>query len=554
MPRLLLFITATTTVFCLSHLKCISPDPVASDTRYNVVWIVAEDLSPVLPMYGDSTIKTPHLSALASQGVTFDNAFSPSGVCAPSRAALATGCYPTRIGADHMRTGPWFSNLPQTFIDQYRKSMSEYGVDIYQALPPPSVRMMSEIFRENGYYTTNNSKEDYQFRTGTMAWDENGSSAHWKNRNPNQPFFSIFNLGVTHESQIWARANDTLLVNPDLEVPVPPYLPNTDSALIDIRRMYSNAVLMDQQIGEIIQELADADVLDNTIVWYYSDHGGPLPRQKRLTYDSGLRVPLIIRYPNGQNANTREERLVSFVDFGATALSQCGIKASGDIDGLAFDGTYEDPHREYIYAAADRFDETTDMIRTIRDGRYKYIRYLDPEKPMFLRVKYREQMAIMRELYRLRDADELTPEQALWFRSQKPKEELFDTATDPHEINNLANSPLHTEVKDRLSSGLDEWLDSFEDLNAIPELELLKRLLPDGQIPKTDIDHTVIDNEIILSSRTAGASLGYRLLPQDSMTSSWRLYESPLPTNDSISYELIAHRLGYEPSEVLTVQ
>jgi len=296
------------------------------DFQPNILWLVAEDLSPVIPPFGDNTIETPNLSRLAAEGVCYDNVYSPSPVCAPSRAALATGMYPTHIGANHMRTGPWFAtDVPQSLLEGYAAKPSP-DFDHYEALPPTGVRMFSEYLREKGYYCTNNAKQDYQFRCSITAWDENGKTGHWKNKKARQPFFAIFNYNITHESQIWARAKDSLWVDKDLEVPVPPYLPDTEIGRQDIRQMYSNIKQMDYQVGEMLKELEAAGELDKTIIVWYTDHGGPLPRQKRLLYDSGLRVPMIIRFPNQLFAGERDDRFISFIDFGPTALSMAGIK------------------------------------------------------------------------------------------------------------------------------------------------------------------------------------------------------------------------------------
>ncbi len=260
----------------------------------NIVWIVAEDLGPYIPAFGDSTIETPNLSRLAAEGVRYTHVFSPSGVCAPSRAALATGMYQNAIGAQHMRTGGNAKFLPE-------------GVVPYEALPAAGVKMHSEYMRMLGYYATNNAKEDYQFKKTLTAWDESSNNAHWKHRpDPDQPFFAIFNLGVTHESQIWARAEDSLWVDADLDVPIPPYYPDTDVVRTDIRRMYSNIKIMDQQVGGILAELEAAGELENTVIFWYADHGGPLPRMKRLLYDSGMRVP--IDHPFSQPGAGRRSR------------------------------------------------------------------------------------------------------------------------------------------------------------------------------------------------------------------------------------------------------
>ncbi len=522
------------------------------DYRPNILWIVAEDLSPIIPSFGDSTIVTPNLSKLAKEGICYDRVFSPSGVCAPSRAAIVTGMYPINIGANHMRTGPWFPNVPQQFIDNYARTSMPQGIVPYEAVPRPEVKMMSEYLRAEGYYCSNNAKEDYQFRKSLMAWDESSRNAHWRNRKKGQPFFSVFNIEVTHESKIWAKAKDTLLVPQDLIVPIPPYLPNTDSAKMDIRRMYSNIIEMDGRVGEIIAQLEEDGLLESTIIFWYTDHGGPLPRQKRLTYDSGIRVPMIIRFPNMENAGTRDGQLISFIDFAPTVLSLAGIKPGNHFDGRAFLGKFSSStERAYIHAAADRFDELiADPIRTVRDARYKYIRYYDQKKPMFYAVNYRNQMTIMRELYRLKDNDQLTAEQALWFRKTKPEEELFDTDVDPHEIRDLAYNKEYSEIRNRLSEELDRWLASINDVNMKPEMELLSDIWPEGTKPVTAVPQVKKSESGLLSitCMTEGASIGYRIYEGTDTSNIWNVYKHPIQLNINEKVTAVAHRLGYFPS------
>ena len=342
-----LFLAAV--IFCSA---CSSPTSTKDENpRPNILWLVAEDLSPYLAAFGDSTVVTPNISRLAAEGIRYINAFSVSGVCAPSRAALATGMYPTRIGATHMRTMGNIKFLPE-------------GIVPYEAMPSADVKMHSEYLRRAGYYCSNNPKEDYQFNKTLTAWDESSREAHWRNKKEGQPFFAIFNFQVCHESQIWRRAEDSLWVDADLEVPIPPYLPDNEVGQRDMRRMYSNILEMDHQVGEILRQLEEDGYLDNTIIFWYGDHGGPLPRQKRLLYESGVKVPLIIRYPDKARAGEIDDRLVSFIDFKPTILSLAGIEPPAYLDGRAFAGEFEAPSkRKYIHGAADRFDAQYDQIR-----------------------------------------------------------------------------------------------------------------------------------------------------------------------------------------------
>jgi len=521
--------------------------------RPNILWIVAEDLSEYLPMFGDSTIKTPNLSRLAAEGICYDQFFSPAAVCAPARSAIALGMYPTHIGSNHMRTGPWYaSNVPQHVIDKYDERLPE-GVHTYEAIPPVEAKMMSEYLRAEGYYCTNNSKEDYQFRKPVTAWNESSNKAHWKNRKGDQPFFSIFNIGVTHESQIWARANDSLWVDEDLVVTMPPYLPDTKVGRQDMRRMYSNVKIMDQRVGEILDELEEEELLDSTIIFWYSDHGGPLPRQKRLLYDSGIKVPLIVRFPNGLHSNTRNNELTSFIDLAPTVLSLAGIAPKAHMDGNAFLGKYKRAiPAKTIFAAADRFDESYDKIRAVRDKRFKLIQYFEQELPMFLRILYREQMPIMKELYRLRDEGQLSEAQKLWFRDTKPEYEFFDTESDPHEVRNLIDDSKHqTKIKE-LKAALHAWMKNIPDHNFQAEPEYLAQLWPEQKQPQTLAPVIRMQNGLLqIENKTKGASIGFQIVTSNTEDSEWSVYSKPIEISAAQNVKVIAHRIGYLPSKVV---
>ncbi|MEK9604479.1 MAG: sulfatase, partial [Flavobacteriaceae bacterium] len=467
----------------------------------NILWLVAEDLSPYyLNAYGDSRAPTPNLDRLAREGVVYTNNFSVSGVCSPSRATLATGLYPNSFGAQNMRT------LFQ------QAAAKEVGIIDYQAVPPPEVKMVSEIMRENGYYTTNNAKEDYQFFKSELAWDESSVYAHWRNRPDKEtPFFSIFNFGVSHESGMWnykkrlydgdtfppdrsvkkwwvkyENSNVPILVPQDLDVEVPPYLPQNEIGKNAMRRMYTNIIRMDKGVGMILDQLEEDGLLEQTIVVWYSDHGGPLPRQKRLLYDSGLKVPMIIRYPNKERAGERDDRLTSFVDFPPTLLSMVGIQAPSYMQGQAFEGEFRaETPRKFIHGHADRFDESVDMIRAVRNKKFKYLKNFYPNLPYYLPLAYRENMEVMQELLRMRDAGELDENQAQWFRQSKVKEELFDTENDPHELNNIADDPKYADVLNSLRTECDRWMKAIDDKGFINEVDLIADFYPNGKAQLT---------------------------------------------------------------------
>ena len=550
-------------------------DPASQlEFKPNIVWIVAEDLSPIIPAYGDSTVRTPNIDRLAREGVVYTNVFSPSGVCAPSRCAIATGMYPSSIGGHNMRV-------------QYVKShMDQIGLILYEIVPPPEVKMMSQVLRENGYFCSNNDKQDYQFTPPVTAWDETSLKAHWRHRKEGQPFFSIFNIGVTHEGHVTRPYRKQLMryhdpefpesignpanfdelitekewalnIPEDLDVPVPPYLPSTDVALKDIRRVYSNIIELDRQIGIILNQLEEDQVLDSTIVFFYSDHGGPLPRQKRLIYDSGIKVPMVIRYPGQIGAGYFDDQLISFIDLAPTLFSIAGIKIPDYVQGKAFSGIYRSRNeRKYIHAAADRFDAQVDMIRAVRDERFKYLLNFYPDRPYYLPIKYREQMTIMQELLRLNEIDSLDTYQSQWFRENKVKEELFDTWEDPYELHNLANDPEYADKLDELRIECSRWMESINDMGEIPETEILENFWPGREQPVTATPaYEVIDGELILRSETEGANIGYKVYGYNgSVPEKWEVYTRPLVIRTDTRIEVVAHRLGYGPSESIKIE
>lgn len=544
-----LTVKALTVATLLLQIACAPPEPASElalpelPARPNILWLVAEDLSPIIPPFGDFTVETPNLSRLAREGVRYTQVYSTSGVCAPSRASIATGMYQNRIGAHHMRTTGGGGYAPEGFVP-------------YEALPPSSVKMHSQYFREAGYYTTNNAKEDYQFNAPMTAWDDSSATAHWRNRQEGQPFFSIFNFGVTHESQVWARADQPLLVADDLEVPVPPYLPDTEIAKQDIRQVYSNVVAMDRQVGEILDQLEADGLLESTIIFWYSDHGGPLPRQKRLLYDSGLKLPLIVRFPNQWHAGETDSQLISFVDFKSTILALADIAVPDYVDGQVFLGKEKAPQRQYIHAAADRFDSEYDMIRAVSDGRFKYLKNFFPDKPYYLPLRYREQMPIMQELLRLRDAGQLNDVQMQWFRTSKPGEELFDVAEDPYELNNLAQDPAYAEKLQELRGELERWMDEIDDRGLLSEMDYLESIWPNKLQPITEpVGFQVQGGLVSLNSRTDGATIAYQITANNAppREDRWSVYVTPLSASAGETIHGIAHRIGFKPSAVIAV-
>ncbi|MGF1587491.1 MAG: sulfatase [Bacteroidales bacterium] len=541
--EVILFCSAAVSV-SLSACKT-GPEQNEPVSRPNILWITCEDMSARLGCYGDPIAITPNIDKLAEQGIRFTHAYSVSGVCAPSRAALITGMYPTSFGAQHMRTTSRTASLDQITDPEL------LAIPVYEAVPPPEARTYAELFRQAGYYTTNNVKTDYQFHNPVTAWDESSNQAHWRNRqDKDQPFFSVFNIMETHESRVWGNASKPLLVEPE-EIELPPYYPDSPAIRNDMAIHYSNIMRMDSIVGTIIQQLEEDGLSGNTIVFFYSDHGDGLPRMKRWTYDSGLHVPLIVKFPDHRDSGTIDERLVSFVDFPATALSLAGLDVPGFMHGRPFLGEKKSAPREYIFASRDRMDPALDCIRTVRDKQYKYSRNYMPNRPYVQFLPYRDQMPLMQELFRFKDGEMLDSVQQLWFRQTKPEEELFDLLADPHEIHNLAHDPSHREIKDRLSRALDGWIEETNDPLTLPEPELVKLLWPpDGVQPVTeDVTFSISDGSLNLISPTEGASVAYQL--NDAIGGNhWMLYRAPLQTGTIDSLTATAIRIGYKQSSI----
>ncbi len=424
-------------------------------SKPNILWITCEDISAHIGCYGDAEATTPHLDALAAQGARYDNAYSICGVCAPSRSCLITGMYPPSIGTHHMRC-----NNP----------------------PPSHVRCFPEYLQEAGYYCTNNAKTDYNFPPPKTAWNESSRKAHWRNRpDDDQPFFSVFNFTVTHESRIGTlpsgmREQERSLLpaarHDPAKAQLPPYYPDTPVIRKHWAHYYDLITAMDAQTGEILRQLEEDGLADNTIVMWFSDHGAGLPRAKRWLYDSGLHIPMIVRWPGVIEPDSVQNELASFVDFAPTVLSLAGVTPPDHMQGQVLLGENAAPPREYVYGMRDRMDERYDHIRAVRDKRYKYIRNYEPHRAYDQYLNYPESYPVMQEMRRIQAAGELSDEQQLYFRQEKPLEELYDTDEDPYELYNLLDDPSREAVINRMRNAMNAWEIEIGDLGAIPEFAL----------------------------------------------------------------------------------
>ncbi|MFB3827264.1 MAG: sulfatase-like hydrolase/transferase [Bryobacteraceae bacterium] len=424
-----------------------------SAPRPNILWITCEDTGPHLHACGDAYSVTPNLDKLAARGLLYHNAWSNAPVCAPARTTIISGVYPTSTGGEHMR------------------SMTQLA---------PEMKMYPQYLREAGYYCTNNSKEDYNLAKPGEVWDESSPRAHYNKRAAGQPFFAIFNLTITHESQVRRRPHT--LVHDPAGVRVPAYHPDTPEVRHDWAQYYDNITTMDGQAGKLLEELQGAGLAEETIVFFYGDHGPGMPRSKRWPYNSGLNVSIVASIPKKfahlappeYRAGAKTDRLVGFVDLAPTLLSLAGIRPPDYYQGQAFMGRYQQPERPYNYGFRGRMDERYDLVRSVRDKRYVYIRNYMPHKIYGQHIAYMFETPTTQVWKRLYDEGKLKPEQRTFWETKAP-EELYDLRSDPDEVHNLAADPKHRATLERLRAAEREQALKIRDVGLLPEDEIHSR-------------------------------------------------------------------------------
>lgn len=441
-------------VFCLAENQI--------QKRPNILWITSEDNSPTyLGCYGNKHATTPTLDKLSEEGVTYDNAFSNATVCAPSRFTIIEGMYASTCGTQHMRSN---NDIPGEF------------------------RFFPEYLRKAGYYCTNNRKEDYNIdkdkwrENVARAWDESSKRAHYKNRKKGQPFFAVFNTGLSHEHKIHyqlLKEDGEFVHNPD-SLEIAPYHPDLPEIRKCYAQYYDYITEMDQWVGKLLNELEESGLSENTIVFYFSDHGGVLPRSKTYIFESGTRVPLIIKFPEKyqhlapRKPGSRDSRLVSFVDLASTILSLAGVEIPGHMQGNAFLGEQKTKEPEYIHFFRGRDDENYDMLRAVRTKKYRYIRNYMPHRLYGMHGWYLWRTSAVRaweEAYRNGQCNEI--QSRYWCTKESP-EELYDITLDPHNVNNLAGDPQYQNVLIELRKENQRWITENRDAGFLPEAMMIE--------------------------------------------------------------------------------
>jgi len=429
--------------------------PSMAADRPNVLWITSEDNGPHLGCYGDENAVTPNLDGLAAKGMRYIRAWSNAPVCAPARTTVISGLYPPSTGSEHMRS---------------------------QTALPATMKLFPAYLRDAGYYCTNNSKEDYNLVKGDDVWDESSGKSHWKKRGDGQPFFAVFNSTISHESQIRNAIPEENRIHDPAKVRVPAYHPDTPEVRKDWAQYHDRITMMDAQLGERLREIEEAGLAEDTIVFYWGDHGSGMPRNKRWPYNSGLHVPLIVHFPEKWKHLAPDEyttggasgRLVAFVDLAPTMLSLAGIEPKPWMQGIAFAGEFEKPGRDFNFGFRGRMDERIDLVRSVTDGRFVYLRQYLPHRIYGQYIDYMFQTPTTRVWRGMFDEGKLNEAQSFFWR-EKPAEELYDLQDDRDEVVNLADSPEHAGTLAKLRAAHESWEVEIRDIGFLPEAEIHAR-------------------------------------------------------------------------------
>jgi len=500
----------------LAILTACTVQPKEDPGKPNFVWIISEDNSKhYLELFDEHGIATPNIEGLAEDGILFTRAFSNSPVCSVARSTLISGCFAPRIGTQYHRR-------------------------IVRVNMPHGTEMFPSYLRNIGYYTSNNSKEDYNINKNEGVWDESSKKAHWSNRADGQPFFHKESHSRSHESSLHFKKKKMESYSPTVdpnEVFLNPNHPDTETFRFTAAYYRDKILDIDTIVGNVVEQLKEEGLLENTFIFYFGDHGGVLPGSKGYAYETGLHVPLVVRIPENfkhlvdLKPGSSTDGFVSFIDFGPTLLELAGAEIPDGIDGRPFLG--EDisekdlDSRDVAFGYADRFDEKYDLVRTARKGKYKYMRNYQPFNPDGLHNNYRYKCLAFSEWRDMFYAGELNDVQKHFFEP-RPAEELFDIESDPYETHNLATDPVYGETLKEMRGILSKWVKGMPDLSFFPEPVLVNRAFDNpvvfGQENKQLVSELVdIADLSLLPYEDASDEIGDALSSEDPLKRYWGL-------------------------------
>jgi arylsulfatase A-like enzyme len=434
-----------------------------TQTKPNIIWLIAEDISPALGCYGDPQATTPHLDKFASKGVVFTNAWSTAPICAPSRSCLITGLYATSLGTQHLRSEVTF---------------------------PSQLKRLPELLKQQGYFTTNRDKTDYNFSAEGMFDHWSSAMTPWRHRKEGQPFFSFINIGPSHEGTVnkldsyreLTRDLAPALLHDPAKVKLPPYYPDSPETRQVWAHYYDILTVLDRNVGSFLDSLRKDNLMDETIIFFIADHGFGMPRYKRWLNKTGMNVPLVIHFPEKYKdlasdfiPGTHNDKLISFIDMAPTTLSLAGAGIPSWMEGKPFLGNSDANKRELAFGARDRADDMVEMSRSVTDGKHIYIRHFMPHLPYIQPgYIYSDEKEAYKALRKLHKEGKCNAEQEkLW--NPKPIEELYDLVADPSETNNLATNQKYAGIKEILKKKLHSWMLQNRDLGLLAEPEYMIR-------------------------------------------------------------------------------
>jgi len=479
----------------------------------NIVWLTSEDNSAhYMSLYDKSGVKTPHIETLAEQGLVFNHAFSNAAVCSAARSTIISGVYGPKIASHYHRRQ---AKVPM----------------------PEGLTMFPAYLRQAGYYTTNNSKEDYNIFKSDDVWDKSSNKASWRNRMEGQPFFHVQNFAVTHEGSMHFPQDVLKEGKTDFDqsqVNIQPNHPQTELFRYSNARYRDRISMLDNQIGNFLTKLEEDGLMDDTFIFYFGDHGGVLPGSKGYLYETGLHVPMVIYVPKNfrhlveVEAGSRIDGFVSFVDLAPTILNIAGVELPDGLDGEAFLGNGVDMEemnqRDVTYSYADRFDEKYDMVRAVRKGKFKYIRSYQPFNIDGLYNEYRYMQLGYKEWKDKFEQGELNKAQSAFFRPRNA-ELLFNVEDDPFEVTDLSGKTEYKKVLKLMRGLLQEKEEGLPDLSFYPEYYLIEHAFNNpvefGQVYNEEIHELIaIANLELLSVSKARKKL-YKALVSDNP---WKRY------------------------------
>ncbi len=517
-------------------------DPLKTSKKPNFVWLVSEDNShSFLNLYSEQGAKMPNVEALAKSGIVFNNAFSNAPVCSTARTTLATGAYAPRLGLNYHR--------------RYTES----------ALPD-GLQPIAKYLKDAGYYTSNDVKTDFNFVLDEKngMWSQSAKGADWRKRAKNQPFFHMQSWTTTHEKTLHFPASDVQnkpTMHDPKAIKLPPVYPDTETFRYTFARYLDNHVALDAEIGKVVDKLKEDGLLEDTFVFYFGDHGGVLPGTKGYAFERGLHVPLVVRIPENfrhllddrmqQIVNARIDGFVSFIDFAPTLAHLAGLPLSKQYDGKPFlgpkVGMTELDNRDTAIGYANRFDEKSDMVRTLRKGRFKYIRNFHPMNPDGLFNQYRFKQEGYKEWKKLFVEGKLNKAQAAFFESKSP-EALYDIENDPYETKNLAELPKYKAIAAVLRDELTDTLKGMPDLGFYPEhwqeLHAFDSPVVFGQKHKRKIERLIdIANLQLNSFKASEQELSAALSSSDMWERYWALISLSSFGTDASSFSGAVEKL-----------